>query len=1169
MIFVLLFVGSVYAYQHHAYFVPVGTNSNSQENLDFGSDTSYIYNESATAPWTDDTFNMSSYADIQNGTHKLFSGSNLHRSLTDERHAGFYVNLTHAVYIYNFTFQIYFAVGGGEGDTIDFTRVNYTVTIYKSDYNGEILYNVSGYDEWDYQLYISGYRNITVDIQTLFRYQLFFVVNLTPCTTQDDVQIVAGYDYGGDGDEGGTSYLVLQNGVWVQKYRTGVGRLYMYGFLGTPFQRGFSEDFSDVSDWTVTTTDASLTSDGDIGNWTIVGTGNNYYIYRLDWVSVYNYPFLEFQYRTGGTVTYGFQLKVTYDLNNDGVSDGYIEKTIPLSSTWRLYRINLYELLRENGITVDSNTRVRPHFRRWVGAGVTSIILFDYMREYSMTEWSYTSYSWQQSGISSACYVYSNSDYLIFHMYFDQSGTFEVLRLTNMDISWTHYLTFEVKGYIYMAFYDTATARWYIFINFYDDFTIVTIDTSQYSFTTLLLGVVDDINPPYRIQGSATSISSLSGSYETYIRFLTVSSTILNVTSLNYNATLVTDRNKLSISPNLTDLSNMKNLTNVEYSLYDENQTFLTNFNNSVVIPVGMNDSFYVRVNRYFNDSDYYIAILDNETLFQVSFTRISLEVINRFEQISMETYKLEFQLRFSHNKSIIPNANIYVYINNSLDLITRSDDLGYCTYYYYFGSNLYWNITLKIVKGSLVDYPMINVTRNAIITKYDYMKMILLNPHGDIVDFDTVKVYVNGSRIYYDTVFARTDLKYNITVKDRFDSVLYSGVYDYDREIVITLALYTLKFANRNSTFVHVNISRYSLHFSEWLAYGEVAKYYLHAGTYNLTVRYLDGSILETSITVQNDTYFILTGNTLADILTNLEFVQSNISYIQSQNTWIMSNQTIMIGNITINQGILNNTLGNVTINQAYLQYIQGNLTVINATIWTVYGNITIINATLDRIEDEILRLFNHLRINLYNNLTGLGLDFQKFKVFVNDTRVYHQDYYTLSNYTKVVVMDYFNRTIYNHTVYTNQTLDIGVPVGTLSILNNNSFSVRLVINATNNASIEIVLKPYESVSLELVFSNYTLDVYRIIYDENTGLVKEYVHIESKTISLDMQSEALTLDYEEPALVRLNWEMMILFGALGGLGGILIKIFWRKILDVLAWIFGWKKRDYRDFREV
>jgi len=197
---------------------------------------------------------------------------------------------------------------------------------------------------------------------------------------------------------------------------------------------------------------------------------------------------------------------------------------------------------------------------------------------------------------------------------------------------------------------------------------------------------------------------------------------------------------------------------------------------------------------------------------------------------------------------------------------------------------------------------------------------------------------------------FNTTDIFGNVLV---YEPRSYSVYQDF------VLPLYSWKFKNnKDNTFIHINISRNGFHWSEWLAPKEVARYDLYSGNYTLRITYPDNSYFETTISVTQDYYWMLSGNTLGDVLTGIDNLYYNITNV---------NQTLYNQIINVNISLTNwNSQINNTVVNVYL-----NLTNVNSSL----GDLILNNYELIKnLNTNMTNQFLNLDVNIYNNFTTIS---------------------------------------------------------------------------------------------------------------------------------------------------------------------------------------------------
>jgi len=199
---------------------------------------------------------------------------------------------------------------------------------------------------------------------------------------------------------------------------------------------GAGEDFSDVSDWSCTS-GSTLSTDGDIGKWTIPTTsasGNWYLWWNMDWINVYNYPFIEIRCKSTGTAAAGVILRVPVDTDGDGVQDTTVDDNLRIfaeHNTWYIVHINLYGYLLSNGITPSSSTQVKIQFRKWLGTGVDFTLYLDWVRVYGYN--GYTLY--RPNGADRYDTIYSDGDTITLQITTEADGAWDIAGLYSSSIT--------------------------------------------------------------------------------------------------------------------------------------------------------------------------------------------------------------------------------------------------------------------------------------------------------------------------------------------------------------------------------------------------------------------------------------------------------------------------------------------------------------------------------------------------------------------------------------------------------------------------------------------------------------------------------------------------------------------------------------------------------------
>jgi len=194
---------------------------------------------------------------------------------------------------------------------------------------------------------------------------------------------------------------------------------------------------------------------------------------------------------------------------------------------------------------------------------------------------------------------------------------------------------------------------------------------------------------------------------------------------------------------------------------------------------------------------------------------------------------------------------------------------------------------------------------------------------------------------------------------------------------------------------------------------------------------------------------------------------------------------------NITVMNTTIVDMLVNITDN---IVLVQNDIYALNETIILKFrdldNNITqYFTTTWDKIatlDEMIRRFFNRFTWELYNPLTGLGIESELFRVYINDRRVFQHEYYTLADNVSIIVTDYWDRVWYNASHPANASIKIGIPVGRLIIYNDLDKDITVNITLKDDPqkrNITIVILKGTAVVLDLPLGDYYITVISIDY--------------------------------------------------------------------------------------
>ena len=319
----------------------------------------------------------------------------------------------------------------------------------------------------------------------------------------------------------------------------------------------------------------------------------------------------------------------------------------------------------------------------------------------------------------------------------------------------------------------------------------------------------------------------------------------------------------------------------------------------------------------------------------------------------------------------------------------------------------------------------------------------------------------------------------FNIT--DIWGNQLYYGYRFYEPYQDFVFSVYSWKFYNgRDDTFIHINITNGGYWWGEWLAPHEVTEYVLYPGDYTLRVDYPDGSYFTASLTVTTDSYWMLEGDTLGDVLRGIGDVLSNITSV---------NQTVMAVNGTISDLVVN---VNITVN-AWSSKI--NNTVVNISINLNNVNSTLSDMILDvrydvqNIESNITTQINWVIMNVSNvNSTVLQQ--------INDLSLRIDQYYSDLNNSIISV----NISIENYySELSSQILSVNISIENLHTDMDAQFNwVFLNISNVNTT----ILQQINNLSAEIY--QYYSDLNMSIVSVNVSVNNWYSNISQQLVTIE-----------------------------------------------------------------
>lgn len=314
----------------------------------------------------------------------------------------------------------------------------------------------------------------------------------------------------------------------------------------------------------------------------------------------------------------------------------------------------------------------------------------------------------------------------------------------------------------------------------------------------------------------------------------------------------------------------------------------------------------------------------------------------------------------------------------------------------------------------------------------------------------ETLKVYVDDVRQYETVYYAYTNQVINVTIKDYYNTTLYSN----DHTIVNTytfldfgLTFHSYKFCNKNERYYMISLLKAGS--SRWYEKAvcpyETIEYVLPTGNYTLRIYNhtnveIYNSTLPPSIVVNASMVYEIHGTNLSEII---------------------SGQSTIVGEIL------------ETRNETY--NINNTVNDINDTTGVIPNMNNSVNDLLNR---------SIVVISFYNTNEGLGLDRETLLVYVDGSRLIGNVFHCVNGSTvNITVKDYYNFTLYQNDFSINQPfnfIDLGLTFHSWLFGNKNDdyYMVSLLKDGASRWW-ERGIVPYSEREYLIPSGNYTMRIY------------------------------------------------------------------------------------------
>lgn len=237
----------------------------------------------------------------------------------------------------------------------------------------------------------------------------------------------------------------------------------------------------------------------------------------------------------------------------------------------------------------------------------------------------------------------------------------------------------------------------------------------------------------------------------------------------------------------------------------------------------------------------------------------------------------------------------IVINITTNIDLINSSID---------FINQTIWNeLTFMNTSVGEVNTRIINIwtSQNSSFGNLENRSMIIFSVYNSNealgLDRDTLKIYINGTRLIGNIYYAnRTDVL-NLTIKDYYNSTLYQGNHTVVAPLTfidLGLTFHSWLFGNKNNIDYMISILKQGG--SRWwergiVPYGE-REFIIPSGTYALRIYYNDSGVyteiynstLPPSILVNCSKVYVIEGNDLVEVMSGLSVIRGQLIEVRTE---------------------------------------------------------------------------------------------------------------------------------------------------------------------------------------------------------------------------------------------------------------------------------------------
>lgn len=584
-------------------------------------------------------------------------------------------------------------------------------------------------------------------------------------------------------------------------------------------------------------------------------------------------PFLEIYVETSGgsSNTVNLHLSNATSFLSDGVN-----------------YINVFEMVGSTTINL---------FRLWY-LGADSYVKIDYIRFYGFQNYVYSDMNGNKDSIA-----YNDGTRLTLSMTF--ASTDDEYHHLERDIT-----DFSTDAYKYAVIdgYKSSAVDFYIELIFTDATTQILNITSTSRTETLFNLTPGKTTDKIRIYLNDNPDSTASGTYHGYLYSISFSVMDIDVDSVtvNYENTWLSPNQSISIT-NITakwrDGTDIPS-TNFKFNIF-ENTSILVSGDSVSDLPfsreVQLYNTTYTVSIESCTDTRFRYWVHGSNYTFWVVGTYISVDFEYDWQVVSSGGYLGTFyqieQLQFANGSAVTSGATMHMWVNTTYkgyEVFSTSGWLPNRMTHISLPSTSTWMFVWFNI--SIGDFwqaiPFTPIYLPSVAQAMDWVRLGFHTPSGQVIPFETFRV-----KIHHDTTGSDEWIYTNMFVMDKYGTVDIF-VYDIYNQLIFSqlnvawnyyldyqITVYSYKIYNQQGQFVHIQLSRYgtSQQYTEWLAPGEIAEFFLSPATYQLTLTYenLTTSIF-TPTPILSDYYFRITGLTSEDILQGQIEIQHSLDILQ-----------------------------------------------------------------------------------------------------------------------------------------------------------------------------------------------------------------------------------------------------------------------------------------------